>query len=84
MLERGVWADVRVGELHLRLYSEHNAIGVQSSVFDANGKKWIAPSEEVDDIEQGKEKAAEHAEEYLKRNTDQEMPPLEWKMARSA
>jgi len=84
MLESGVWADVRVGNEHLRLFSEHNAMGVQSSVFDVNGKKWIAPSEPVDDIEQGKDLAAEHAEAYLKSNANLEMPPLEWKKARSA
>ncbi|HLW98565.1 MAG TPA: hypothetical protein VKR82_07960 [Candidatus Acidoferrales bacterium] len=84
MLERGVWADVRVGNEHLRLFSEHNAMGVQASVYDVNGKKWIAPSQEVDDIEQGKDIAAEYAEAYLKHNANVEMPPLEWKMARSA
>lgn len=84
MLERGVWADVVVGKEHLRLFSEHNAMGVQASVYDVNGKKWISPSEDVDDVEQGKDIAADHAEEYLKRIANVEMPPLEWKMARSA
>jgi hypothetical protein len=84
MLERGVWADVRVGNEHLRLFSEHNAMGVQASVYDVNGKKWIAPSQEVDDIEEGKDLAAGYAEAYLKNNGNVELPPLEWKMARSA
>ncbi len=79
-----MWADVVVGKEHLRLFSEKNAMGVQASVYDVNGKKWIAPSEDVEDIEQGKDIAAEHAEAYLKRNANVEMPPLEWKMARSA
>jgi hypothetical protein len=84
MLERGVWADVRVGNEHLRLFSEHNAMGVQASVYDVNGKKWIAPSQEVDDIEEGKDLAAGYAEAYLKNSGNVELPPLEWKMARSA
>jgi hypothetical protein len=27
MLDQGVWAEVRVGDEHLRLFSEHNAQG---------------------------------------------------------
>jgi hypothetical protein len=56
---------------------------VQVSVYDANAKKWIVPSEPVEDIEQGKEKAAEYAKTYLKR-ANLEIPPLVWKKARSA
>ena len=48
-----------------------------------NGKTWIAPSETVDDIEQGKEKASEYAKAYLKRVADVELPQLIWKKARS-
>jgi hypothetical protein len=59
-------------------------MGVQASVYDVNGKKWIAPSQEVDDIEEGKDLAAGYAEAYLKNNGNVELPPLEWKMARSA
>jgi len=55
VLADGVWAEVKVGGEHLRLFSEHNALGVQESVYNASAKKWIAPSESVDDIEQGKE-----------------------------
>ena len=67
MLEEGVWAEIKVPDRStLRLFSEHNAQGVQASVYDVNGKKWIAPSEPVDDIEEGKEKAAEHARAYLR------------------
>jgi hypothetical protein len=29
MLTEGVWAEVKVGNEHLRLFSEHNAQGVQ-------------------------------------------------------
>jgi hypothetical protein len=84
MLAEGVWAEVKVGGEHLRLFSEHNAIGVQASVYNVNAKTWIAPSEPVHDIEQGKEKAAAYAEAHLKRAGNLELPPLEWKKSRSA
>jgi hypothetical protein len=82
MLDEGVWAEIRMGSEDLRLFSEHNAMGVQASVYDVNGKKWIAPSEAVDDIEEGKEKATEYAKAYLK-CADFDLPPLIWKKARS-
>jgi hypothetical protein len=82
MLDEGVWAEVKVGDEHLRLFSEHNAIGVQASVYNVKAKAWIAPSEAVDDIEDGKDKAAVYAAEYLKR-AGLELPPLQWKKARS-
>jgi len=83
MLAEGVWAEVKVGSEHLRLFSEHNALGVQASVYNVNAKNWIAPSEPVADIGQGKEKAAAYAETYLKRG-GLELPLLEWKKSRSA
>jgi hypothetical protein len=84
MLDEGVWAEIKVGSEHLRLYSEHNAQGVQASVYDVKAKRWIAPSEPVDDIEDGKEKAAEHAKTYLRQTSQNvELPPLTWKSARS-
>ena len=46
------------------LFSERNALGVQMSVYNVNTKTWIAPSEPVEDIEQGKERAAARAEAY--------------------
>lgn len=84
MLDQGVWAEVKVGDEHLRLYSEHNTLGVQSSVYNVKAKNWIAPSEPVDDIEQGKDRAAEHARAYLCQAGNLELPPLEWKKSRSA
>jgi hypothetical protein len=84
MLTEGVWADVKVGAEHLRLFSEHNAQGVQASVYNVKTESWIAPSEPVDDIEQGKERAAEHARTYLKHASNSEVPPLTWKNSRSA
>jgi hypothetical protein len=83
MLERGVWAEVKVGGEHLRLFSEESALGVQASVYNLNSKNWIAPSEFVDDIEQGKDRAAEHARVYLKRAANLELPSLTWKQSRS-
>jgi hypothetical protein len=83
MLTDGVWADLKVDGEHLRLFSEHNAQGVQASVYNVNAKAWIAPSESVDDIEQGKDRAAEHARTYLKRVANLELPPLNWKKSRS-
>jgi hypothetical protein len=47
-------AEVKVGGEHLHLFAEHNALGVQASVYNVNAKNWIAPSEPVDDIQQGK------------------------------
>jgi hypothetical protein len=83
MLDEGVWAEVKVGGEHLRLFSEHNALGVQASVFNVNAKTWVAPSEPVDDIEQGKEKAAAYAEAHLRRTANVELPSLVWKKSRS-
>ena len=83
MLTEGAWAEVRVGTEHLRLFSEHNAQGVQASVYNVKTKSWIAPSEPVEDIEQGKQRAAEYARKYLKRSANSELPALEWKNARS-
>jgi hypothetical protein len=83
MLERGVWAEVKVGGEHLRLFSEESALGVQASVYNLNSKNWIAPSEFVDDIEQGKDRAAEHARVYLRRAANLELPSLTWKQSRS-
>jgi hypothetical protein len=73
MLEQGVWAEVIVGREHLRLYSEEIPLGAQASVYNVNAKKWIAPSESVADIEEGKDRAAEHARAYL-RQAMEEIP----------
>ena len=54
MLTDGVGAEVEVGGEHLRLFSEDNAQGIQASVYNVRTKTWIAPSEAVEDIEQGK------------------------------
>jgi hypothetical protein len=84
VLDEGVWAEIKIASEHLRLFSEQNAQGVQASVFNVNAKNWIAPSETVDDIEQGKDRAAAHAREYLLRVANVELPTLNWKKSRSA
>lgn len=58
MLDQGFWAEVKVANEHLRLFAEQNALGVQASVYNVKSKTRIAPSEPVDDLEQGKERAA--------------------------
>ena len=83
MLEAGVWAEVIVGKEHLRLFSEQTPSGVQASVYDVNGKTWIAPSESVDDIDQGKDRAEKYASAYLQRVAGAELPLLHWKKSRS-
>ena len=87
MLDKGFWADVEVAGEHLRLYSEYSAQGIQFSIYDVNSKRWIVTSEAVDDIEQGKKKAAEYAKFYLQyfahSERESELPPLNWKKARS-
>ncbi len=83
MLTEGVWAEVKIGGHHLRLFSEHNAQGVQASVFNVAANAWIAPSEAVEDIEEGKERAAAYARDYLKRAANLELPALQWKQARA-
>jgi len=83
MLDEGFWAEVKAGGEHLRLFSEHSALGVHASVYNVGRKNWIAPSESVDDVEQGKERAEAHAKAYLKNTANLELPPLEWKSSRS-
>jgi hypothetical protein len=83
MLTEGVWAEVKVGGEHLRLFSEHSAQGVQASVYNVKANAWIAPSEPVDDIEDGKDRAAEYARAYLKRTANLELPSLQWKESRA-
>jgi len=83
MLDEGFWAEIKTGSEHVRLFSEHNAQGIQMSVYDVARKCCIAPSETVADIEQGKEKATEYAKAHLQRIGESEMPPLVWKRARS-
>jgi hypothetical protein len=83
MLREGVWSEIRVGGECLRLFSEDCAQGVLASVYNVNGKTWIAPSEPVDNIQQGKVKAEAYAKAYLKKSANLELPSPEWKSSRS-
>jgi hypothetical protein len=76
MLDQGVWAEVKVGGEHLRLFSEESALGVLATVYNMNARNWIAPFETVEDIEQGKDRAAEHARGYLWKAANVELPSL--------
>jgi len=44
VLDEGFWTEISVGGEHLRLFSDRNASGVQTSVYNVNTKTWIAPS----------------------------------------
>ena len=46
-------------------------------------KKWMAPSEGVNDIEEGEEKADLYAKTYLKQAANVDLPQLTWKKAGS-
>jgi len=83
MLGQGVWAEVKAGGEHLRLFSEESALGVQASVYNVNAKNWIAPSESVEDIALGKDRAVEHARVYLLKAANLKLPSLTWKQSRS-
>jgi hypothetical protein len=39
MLEEGLWAEIKIGGEHMRLFSERNAQGVRASVYDVSTKK---------------------------------------------
>ena len=82
MLTEGVWAEVKVNGHHLRLFSEHSAQGVQASVYNVTTNSWLAPSEPVESIEDGKDLAAEYARNYLKRTANLDLPTLHWKESR--
>lgn len=83
MLTGGVWAEVEIGGEHLRLFSEDNAQGIQASVYSVKTKTWVAPSEPVEDIEQGKDRAEAVARAYLRRVAGLDLPPLVWKQSRA-
>jgi len=83
MLSNGVWTEVEIGGEHLRLFSENNAQGIQASVYNVKTKTWIAPSETVEDIQQGKDRTEDLARAYLKQAANVDLPPLQWKESRA-
>jgi hypothetical protein len=84
MLEHGYWAEIIIAGEHLKLFSEESPLVVQASVYNVIAKSWIAPSEAVEDIDQGKDRAMAHARAYLRRVLNTELPALVWKKSRSA
>jgi len=52
-------------------------------MYNVNAKRWIAPSEAGDEIEQRKKKAAEYGKAYLRKAAGREVPRLTWKKSRS-
>jgi hypothetical protein len=82
MLENAFCAEVIIGGEHLRLFSEDGPLGVQASVYNLTAKNWVAPSEAVNDIEEGKDRATAHATVYLG-VLNAELPPIIWKKSRS-
>lgn len=49
---------------------------VNTSVYNLTTKAWIAPSEPVDDVEEGTDRAAEYARAYLKHAANADLPLL--------
>ena len=84
MLAQGFWAELIIGEHHLRLFSEETPSGVHASVYNVKTKTWIAPSEPVNTIEEGKDRAEAHAAAYLRTVAQCDVPSLNWKKSRSA
>jgi hypothetical protein len=63
LLDQGVWAEIKVGDQHLpSICGAQCTRSVQASVYNVVAKTWIAPSEPVDDLAQGKERAAARPE----------------------
>jgi hypothetical protein len=83
MLDEGFWAEVKIAGEHLRLFSERSPQGPHASVYNVTAKIWIAPSEPVDNLEDGKDRAETYAKAYLRNAGYCDLPPLEWKKARS-
>jgi hypothetical protein len=83
MLDEGFWAKSRWAA-STYVYSLSATRWVCRRQFTTSIPSWIAPSETVDDIEQGKEKAAAYAEAHLKGIGNLELPSLVWKKSRSA
>ena len=61
MLDHGYCAEVILNGEHLRLFSEDSPLGVHASVYNVAAKKWVAPSEPVNNIDEGKDRATAHA-----------------------
>jgi len=71
----GFHADVETKGHHLRLFSEETTVDPVSAVFDVKAKKWVS-REWADDLEDGKRKALEIAEAFIKQHP---LPTVGWK-----
>jgi len=58
MLDQGVWAEVRVGDEHLRLFSEHNAQGKDRAAAHARAYLHNAGRLELPPLEWKKSRSA--------------------------
>jgi hypothetical protein len=76
----GFQADIRVGDHHLRLFSEVYQLGFVSVVYDVTARQEIN-RQNADSLEDGKLRAAEGAAEYVRHAYGLELPDVvEWEM----
>jgi len=73
----GFYADVTVEDHRLRLFSTISAAtaGWAGHVYDLTSKQWLAEGLISNDVEHGKTRARETAEELIQ----QDLPELDWK-----
>jgi hypothetical protein len=70
---RSFWADAKLGDRHLRLFSSMTEVGEVGAVYDMEARSWIA-REWADSLEDGKRRAERIAGLVLR-----ELPPIEWR-----
>jgi hypothetical protein len=78
MSDKRVSVDVKVGDEPLRLFSEQNGLVVLASVYNVTVRRVVAPSEPVEHISHGKQRAVAYAEAYLKPTSNLVLPLLKW------
>ncbi len=86
MLDEGVWAEIKVAGEHLRLFSEHNAQGVQTSVLRRE-REEMDRAFRAGRRHRGREREGRRIREGVPATRQScgtaELPPLVWKKARS-
>ena len=75
----GYWAEVKMQDQYLRLFSGVYELGHVALVYDMNAHCDI-DRQNADDLEDAKKKAEKIAAEYVRRMTNATLPPVEWKM----
>ncbi len=70
---RNFWADAKLGDRHLRLFSAVTEVGEVGAVYDMDAKAWVA-REWADSLEDGKRRAERIAGLVLRA-----LPPIEWR-----